>query len=465
MHIFMSYARADVEIVQPLSVVLGALGIRTWLDTEALPPGTSQWDQMIRTALKDAHALIAFCSENARESQFMAIELEIAKSYKTKIFPVWISGENWSQSAPVSLVLSQHIDLRRQPRREGIFGLIRALKQHLATAQMSNAPTDDTWPFLQVEWKNKHVCLNLFSYKSWAEMLTEVYLSLLENTFAPFTYGEKWALAISGSQNPNKHNCPLFALPASWAATPFRRVHDIDPVWVNSPADVELAPTFEPMRSRDRSKVQVVDLRTLSRGIDFIGLRCNWRTYSLFATAGHPKVVLSKLHNVIDSYGIEDSQAFEHFEISVPRAQAVTFESYYYDILLDEASRFGVRQGNIIEFEEDRKWKARGIMRALRTRDGYAICSYCLSSFPTEGSAAQAGGRCPKCKSKLEFADVEHEFVDGTCRRCGCSAKAVLRCGWECAQVESAGHLFAGDICRRCGCSAQAVRRFGWECK
>jgi hypothetical protein len=116
-HIFMSYARADVETVRPLTALLGAVGIRTWLDTEGLPPGTSQWDQMIRAALGDAHALISFCSENARESQFMAIELEIAKSYKMKTFPVWISGEDWSQSAPISLVLSQHIDLSVCPGR------------------------------------------------------------------------------------------------------------------------------------------------------------------------------------------------------------------------------------------------------------------------------------------------------------------------------------------------------------
>ena len=74
MHVFMSYARADDEIVQLLGVVLGAFGIRTWLDTEGLPPGTPQWDLTIRTALKNSDALIAFCSENARESQYVPPE-------------------------------------------------------------------------------------------------------------------------------------------------------------------------------------------------------------------------------------------------------------------------------------------------------------------------------------------------------------------------------------------------------
>ena len=34
---------------------------------------------MVRKALQDAHAVIAFCSENSRDSHYVAIELEIAK--------------------------------------------------------------------------------------------------------------------------------------------------------------------------------------------------------------------------------------------------------------------------------------------------------------------------------------------------------------------------------------------------
>ena len=226
----------------------------------------------------------------------------------------------------------------------------------------------------------------------------------------------------------------LFALPASWAAMPFRRVHEIDPVWVHSPADVELASIIQPMADRHpHSNVQVFDLRTLPHGIEFIGLRCSCRTFLIFATCVHPKRALLDLSHVLSSYGIEPcSQAFEHFEIPQPRVQAVTIQHQYYRYLFREKELISVRDGNIIEFEENRVWKARPIMRALRTRDGYAICSYCFCSFPTEGSAAQAGGKCPKCKAQLEFSDVAHDFAGGICRRCGCSAGAVFRFGWEC---------------------------------
>ena len=62
---------------------------------------------------------------------------------------------------------------------------------------VSTVPLDDSWPSLRVEWKDKYIYLNPFSHKSWGEVLTEVYLSLVEDTFAPFSYGEMWALAIS----------------------------------------------------------------------------------------------------------------------------------------------------------------------------------------------------------------------------------------------------------------------------
>jgi hypothetical protein len=385
MHVFMSYARADDEIVKPLSVVLNAFGIRTWLDTEGLPPGTPQWDQMIRTALRDSHALIAFCSENARDSQYVPIELEIAKGYQKKIFPVWISGDSWTESAPFALVLSQHIDLRQPQRREGISRLINALKQHLAALPMqkraqpwgpSTNPLDD-WPFLRVEWKDKYTYLNPFLHESWGEALNEVYLSLVKEAFPPFSYGENWALAISGGGDLNEHEWPLFALPASWAAMPFRRVHEIDLAWVRSPADLELASTIRPPnRFKKHFCVQVVDLLTLPPRIDFIGLRCNYRTFLSFATVGHPKAMLLRLEMSLDDFGIEDcSQAFLHFEIPQPRVQVVTIVHKYYR-MLEKTVTEGLSitpDGKIVEVEEDRKWKARGIMRALRMSDGTAL--------------------------------------------------------------------------------------------
>src|SRR5262249_35554167 len=197
MHVFLSYARDDIGIIQPLSLVLRAVGVHPWLDTTNVPPGSAQWDQMIRHALRDARAVLAFCSDKSRDSEYVAIELEIAKGYQQQIFPIWVAGRNWSQSAPVSLILSQYVDLR-ELRREGVTELVPSLKRHLASLSSPGEEPGDKWPFVRIDWKDAHFYLNPFAYNNWGELLSAVYLSLLKDDFAPFSYGETWALEISG---------------------------------------------------------------------------------------------------------------------------------------------------------------------------------------------------------------------------------------------------------------------------
>jgi len=381
MHVFLSYARADEEIVQPLSTVLCAAGLRPWLDTSGLPPGTPQWDRMVRSALQDAHAVVIICSEHSRDSEYVAIELEIARGYRKIILPVWVSGEEWSQSAPVALVLSQYIDLRRGCRRSGVADLVLALKRHLAVLPVP-AMSSIKWPFVRVEWGDKHLHLNPFSHKDWGELLSEVYLSLLKDHFPPFSYGDAWTLEISGATNAFQFGTwPLFALPASWAAIPFTGVHKVDLGWVHSPADCELASIIQDasehghrdsVRRRHyllRSKVRVIDLRTLPQishemlryehrwdefnpANNFIGLRCRCRTFWSFATGGHPKMTVMRLSGQRRTRDFV-SQAFEYFEMPEPRLQAVTIRNDLFDRslawqLIEDVSE---QSDNIIEFK------------------------------------------------------------------------------------------------------------------
>jgi TIR domain len=366
MHIFLSYARADEEIVQRLSSVFRAVGIHPWVDVGGLPPGTPQWDAAIRDALRDARAVIAFCSEKSRDSHYVAIELEIAKGYQKKIFPVWVSGENWSQSAPLALVLSQYIDLRPPRRREGITSLIHTQKQHLASL-----PTDDKWPFVRVEWKDKYFYLNPFLHNDWGALLSQVYLTLLKDDFAAFSYGQTWALNIAPRHvSPSRRASvyPYLALPASWAAVPFKAVHKVDPTWISSAADLEFASIIKLYRDFVvRSSMQVLDLRTLSTDANvgdvhkvwhkrlparnFVGFRCRWMTFCLFASGFHSKTIASMHMSTLRTLVTDDeffkilegaqlkvpdecSQAFDYFEMSEPRFQGVMLRSSYLEPLM-----------------------------------------------------------------------------------------------------------------------------------
>jgi len=383
MHVFLSYARSDDQIVQPLSALLCAVGIRPWLDTTGLPPGTLQWDHMIRHALRDAHAVIAVCSENARESQYVAIELEIAKGYGKRIFPVWVSGEEWSQSASVGLVLSQHIDLRPSKRQEGAEELITSVKRHLASLPTMDAAMADRWPLIRVTWRNRYVDVNPFVHNDWGELLSEVYLKLVREDFAPFSYGETWVLEISASEDPFAFwGWPLFALPADWVATPYRGVHEVSPAWVHSSPDFELSSIIQHGKERRgrgqvqaehlvRAEARVIELSTLQqraatgmRGLrdrpwdnenpqhNFIGLRSRCRTFWCFASGAHPKMTLMRLSGS-DRTKDGCAEAFAFFGLDEPRFEAVTIQTEYFEhLMMRRLNRPAVQWNeNIIEFE------------------------------------------------------------------------------------------------------------------
>jgi hypothetical protein len=197
MHIFVSYGRADSKFVEDLSVILAAHGIKCWVDVSNLTPGTPEWDKVIRAAIIDATWLIALCSEASRDSNYVAIELAIASGLGKKIYPAWISGNVWSQSAPMSLILSQYIDIRAECGSPGVLNLIGSQEKEIADLE---APKSDQehpgWPWVTVSYNNSSLFINPFAFETNGHLLTDIYASLLSNAFPPNTYGEKWAIAI-----------------------------------------------------------------------------------------------------------------------------------------------------------------------------------------------------------------------------------------------------------------------------
>jgi hypothetical protein len=357
MHVFLSYARADSDFARWLTSVLHPVGIHLWIDSAGLPPGTVHWDRAIRGAIQESHGVIALCSEAARESQFVATELEIAKGYQKPIVPVWVSGTEWSQSAPVSLVLSQHLDLRGANRGTGASHLIEAKKRHLAAAPMPNG--SDKWPFLRVVRGESSTHVNPFAFPNWGEMLGEVYLSLLKDEFPPFSYGELWALEISASTKPfDFWSWPIFALPAKWAQKPFTGVHEVDLDWVHATGIVEAVAILSAEEARGRSvnrnghkvrsTARVIDLRTLrekvqehQRGLrerpwderdpsrNFIGVQCGWSVFDAFAAGAHPKMTYMRISGALRR-GEERSQC-EEPPVAEPRYEFVTVQTDYFD--------------------------------------------------------------------------------------------------------------------------------------
>ncbi len=101
--IFFSYSRADSSIVERLRTDLGAQGITTWVDREGIRPGTPDWEESLRTAIRAAAAVLLVASPNARSSRYVKDELRIAQMYHRPIYPVWVTGTQWMEVIPLGL--------------------------------------------------------------------------------------------------------------------------------------------------------------------------------------------------------------------------------------------------------------------------------------------------------------------------------------------------------------------------
>jgi|GEM_PF-1067258 len=110
--VFISYSTTDSPIVDELRADLQQAGIEVWIDKVGLHPGTPDWDQALRDAIRKSDAILLAASPNSRRSPFVGDELALAEATKKPIFPVWIDGDLWIDSVPLGLGRRQHVDLR-----------------------------------------------------------------------------------------------------------------------------------------------------------------------------------------------------------------------------------------------------------------------------------------------------------------------------------------------------------------
>src|SRR5207247_11184942 len=94
-HVFLSYARAVGSFVSQLQSDLQARGIPVWIDHEDIQPGTPDWEDSLRKAIRHAAAVVLVASPSARGSRYVKDELRIAEMYKRPVFPLWARGSEW----------------------------------------------------------------------------------------------------------------------------------------------------------------------------------------------------------------------------------------------------------------------------------------------------------------------------------------------------------------------------------
>src|SRR5437879_5475512 len=102
--LFLSYARSNRDFALQLVDDLTRHGFAVWVDKSGLEPGTPDWDEAIRQAIRRSKALILIASPESRRSPFVSGEIEIAHMYGKPVLPMWSSGEDIRDCLPLRLI-------------------------------------------------------------------------------------------------------------------------------------------------------------------------------------------------------------------------------------------------------------------------------------------------------------------------------------------------------------------------
>lgn len=135
-HIFISYSRADVQLMREIRTHLESKQLKTWTD-ENLQPGTRAWKLAIEQALDNAGALVAILSPDAKASEWVDREIEYARVHNVPIIPLLAVGTP-VQSVPLELINAQWIDISTDTTySDGIDQLVLALDTKLGVKRKS----------------------------------------------------------------------------------------------------------------------------------------------------------------------------------------------------------------------------------------------------------------------------------------------------------------------------------------
>lgn len=86
--VFLSYSRAQTDRVRPLVESLESRGYKVFFDQQSIEPG-SNWKQRMRTAIRQARAMVLCWSVEAKASEYIQFEFNQALGLKKTVIP-WL---------------------------------------------------------------------------------------------------------------------------------------------------------------------------------------------------------------------------------------------------------------------------------------------------------------------------------------------------------------------------------------
>jgi tetratricopeptide (TPR) repeat protein len=138
--IFLSYSRADIEVMVQVRGKLEGAGLSVWTD-EDLEPGTINWQSEVERVIKEALAMVIILSPEANGSEWLSRELTFSSMVGIPIYPLLARGEV-KESVPLQLVTYQIVDIRGDVV-QGINQLVKELRNiGLSQRQSKTAQTN-----------------------------------------------------------------------------------------------------------------------------------------------------------------------------------------------------------------------------------------------------------------------------------------------------------------------------------
>ena len=132
--VYLSYAQADRAFASRLAADLRARGVDIWSDDQGLQPGTTNWEQALRDAIRAAQTVLLLASPHTRTSRYVMDELRVAEMYGRSVCPVWVAGAQWMDCMPLGWGGLQHVDARGPAYDEALDTLIATLRAASAPA-------------------------------------------------------------------------------------------------------------------------------------------------------------------------------------------------------------------------------------------------------------------------------------------------------------------------------------------
>jgi serine/threonine-protein kinase len=141
--IFVSYSRRDSAQMRQVLRLLQAADLSAWTD-EGLESGTAHWQRAIENAIQSTQCTVVLLSPDAKQSDWVSIEVNYAQALGRRIFPVLLRGTQ-VESVPLSLFNAQYLDARQNLAEAVSRSLLPALARYLNVVgtEPSNTVTED----------------------------------------------------------------------------------------------------------------------------------------------------------------------------------------------------------------------------------------------------------------------------------------------------------------------------------